>query len=88
MEFIATYWYVWLIMMFIGAGCFVSRPTAAQMKNDEMMKSHIEKSKSFFNSFGMAFVFAAMAICGAILLFIAVVANTPEYYVLTHTLWA
>ena len=75
MEFIATYWYIWLVIMVIGYGYALSNQLR-RMKG--MMTSPFAAGiaeNTFFKGIGKMVVAGAIGIGGMVLLAIAIVLN-------------
>jgi len=76
MEFIATYWYIWLAVMIMGYGYAFSnqlRRMKRMMTNPRL--SFESSNNQFFKGLGLMFIAAAFGAGGTVLLIIAILVN-------------
>ena len=76
MEFIATYWYIWLVVMLVGYGYALANQYR-RMKGmmTAPMSSFDSVGGSFFKGMGLMFVAAAIGAGGMVMLVIAIIVN-------------
>jgi hypothetical protein len=77
MEFIATYWYIWLAAMFLGYGYVLSNHLRRMkgMMSSPMSAFDDTAENTFFKGIGKMFVAGAVGMGGMVLLAIAIVVN-------------
>ena len=76
MDFIATYWYLWLVVMLVGYGYALTNQLRRMKGRMNASISSFENiGNTFFKGIGALFVAAAFGAGGMVMLAIAIIVN-------------